>query len=297
MLGKMIASYKNGNTKIVLFEDGTRIIDIPDDEKAQFDFPVSMDFKITNWCDMNCPMCHEMSNTNGEHGDIMNLKFIDNLHAGTEIAIGGGKVTSHPDLIPFLEKLKSIGVLPSITVHQNEYLFNQPLVDDLIKRKLIYGLGVSYSNQDNLLWDKLYNYPNTVAHVIAGYHDSEVFDYLKKFKNNKILILGYKHWGRGKNYYNEKIEKNISWLRDNLKNYISEFDVVSFDNLAIEQLNVQELLSEKEWSMFYQGNDGTNTMYIDGVKEQFAKTSTSPERYPIVDTIEEMFSIIKKGCA
>lgn len=290
----LLARYKNGNAKIFLFEDGTRVIDLPDDEKPNFEFPISMDLKITNWCDMGCPMCHEMSNKEGKHGDIMNLKFIDKLHAGTEIAIGGGKVTSHPDLIPFLKKLKELGIKPSITVHQNEYLFNQPLIDSLIADNLIYGLGVSFSNQDNILWEKVFDYPNTVAHVIAGYHGKNVFDYLKKF-DSKILILGYKHWGRGEKYYNKEIDSNIEWLEENLEGYLSEFKVVSFDNLAIEQLNVKKLLSDGDWKMFYQGDDGTMTMYVDGVKEQFAKTSTSSVRYDLKDNIEDMFGVIKKG--
>ena len=102
---KLLNEYKNGNATVQIFEDGTRITEWPDDEKINLDFPLSIDFKITNWCDQMCPMCHEMSNPEGKHGDIMNLDFIDSLKAGTEIAIGGGKVTSHPQLKEFLQKV------------------------------------------------------------------------------------------------------------------------------------------------------------------------------------------------
>ena len=118
---KLLKRYKNGNTIISLFDDGTRIIDYPDNEKLNVNFPLSMDCKITNKCPMGCPMCHEKSTPDGEHGDIMNIEFVDKLHPGTEIAIGGGAVTGHPELIPFLIKLKEIGVIPSITVHQKEF--------------------------------------------------------------------------------------------------------------------------------------------------------------------------------
>ena len=128
---KLLNKYKDGNIKVDIFDDGTRIIDIPDGEKPDLQFPLSMDFKITNWCDQMCPMCHEMSNPEGKHGDIMNLKFIDSLRAGTEMAIGGGKVTSHPQLKEFLQKLKSKGVLPSITVHQNEFVDKVNLLNEL----------------------------------------------------------------------------------------------------------------------------------------------------------------------
>lgn len=294
----LLATYSNGNTKIFITKDGTRVIKWPDDEEMKMDFPVSMDFKITNWCNENCPMCHEMSNSNGKHGNIMELEFINHLHKGTEIAIGGGKVTSHPDLVPFLKKLKGLGVLPSITVHQNEFFFNQDLIDELIKEKLIYGLGVSFSHQDLRIWEKVFSYPNAVAHVIAGYHDLNVFEFLKKYDHAKVLILGYKNWGRGTIDdidFEKKYKPSIDALASKLKEYINDFDVVSFDNLAIEQLHVKDILTEKEWEDFYQGDDGTMTMYVDGVKEQFAKTSTSATRYGLKDTIEDMFKVIKEG--
>lgn len=292
----MLCKYVNGNATISLWSDGTRVIEFPDDEELKVDFPVSMDFKITNWCNENCPMCHEMSNPNGKHGNIMELEFINHLHKGTEIAIGGGKVTSHPDLIPFLEKLKALGVYPSITVHQNEFFHNQDLIDKLVREKLIYGLGVSFSHQDLRIWEKIFSYPNAVAHVIAGYHPIEVFDFLKKFDNSKILILGYKNWGRGvreENDFETNYQPKIDELRGRLKEYFKAFKVVSFDNLAISQLDVKSLLSGTTWKYFFQGVDGTMTMYVDGVKEQFAKTSTSPDRYGLKNTIEEMFDVIR----
>lgn len=120
-------------------------------------------------------------------------------------------------------------------------------------------------------------------------------------KGVKILILGYKDFGRGHDFLNTEmgkiIDEKMTWLNQNLKNYINKFEVVSFDNLAIKQLNVKNILSEKEWDEFYQGDDGTTTMYVDLVKKQFAKTSTSNERYVLLDNIEDMFDIIKKeGC-
>ena len=295
---KLLNAYKDGNATISIFDDGTRIIDIPDGEKPNLDFPLSMDFKITNWCDQMCPMCHEMSNPEGKHGDVMNLKFIDSLRPGTEMAIGGGKVTSHPQLKEFLQKLKSKGVLPSITVHQNEFIDKVDLINELIDEDLIYGLGVSYLKPYDMMWKAVAENDNAVVHLIAGIHGKDVFDYLAQF-NCKILILGYKNWGRGANLLqNEKLSKDIQdkidWLKNNLTKYMPKFKVVSFDNLAIKQLDVQNKLTKNQWDEFYQGDDGTMTMYIDGVKQQFAMTSTSPKRYDLLDNIDDMFKIIKE---
>ena len=294
---KLLKAYKDGNIKVQIFDDGTRIIDIPDGEKPNLEFPLSMDLKITNWCDQMCPMCHEMSNPDGEHGDIMNLKFIDNLRAGTEIAIGGGKVTSHPKLKEFLQKLKSRGVLPSITVHQNEFVDKVDFINELIEEDLIYGLGISYLKPFDLMWKSVSENDNAVVHLIAGIHGKDVFDYLSQF-NCKILILGYKNWGRGASLLmNENGKKDvrdkINWLKENLSKYMSKFKVVSFDNLALEQLDVKNIMSEEEWNKFYQGDDGTMTMYIDGVNKKFTKTSTSPNRYDLLDDIKKMFEVIK----
>lgn len=294
---KILDTYKNGNAKIMLFDDGTRIIDYPDNEKLNVEFPLSMDCKITNRCPMGCPMCHEKSTPDGEHGDIMNAEFINKLHKGTEMAIGGGAVTSHPDLVDFLYKLKNIGVRPSITVHQKEFERNENLIKYLIDNELIYGLGVSFSSKNDKLWLKILSYKNAVVHLINGIHGKEVFDYFA-YNKAKILILGYKDFGRGHDFLNTEmgkiIEEKMTWLNQNLKNYIDKFEVVSFDNLAIEQLDVKNILSKKEWNEFYQGDDGTATMYVDLVKKQFAKTSTSSERFDLLDNIEDMFNIIRR---
>lgn len=292
---KLLNSYKNGNVNVSIYEDGTRVLE-NDLDNFEFDFPLSMDVKITNKCPMGCAMCHEQSTPNGKEGDILNAKFVDTLHSGTEMAIGGGAVTSHPDLVAFLTKLKEKGIIPSITVHQNEYENNKELIKFLIDNELIYGLGVSFHHKDDELWEEILEYPNAVVHLIIGIHDKQVFDYLSEF-NCKILLLGYKNFGRGKIYYetfDTVIDNNIQYLRDNLATYASKFKVVSFDNLSIQQLNVRNLLTTKEWDSFYQGDDGTATMYIDLVNEEFAKTSTSTKRYKLQDDIESMFDIIKE---
>ena len=293
--GELLGKYQNGNYEVRIYEDGTKIRE-NDLDFLEADFPESTDCKITNKCPMGCPMCHEKSTPDGEHGDIMNAKFIDKLRAGTEMAIGGGAVTGHPDLIPFLKKLKSIGVIPSITVNQREYKDNFDLVNRLVEEKLIYGLGVSFTSFDDEFWDNVIkNNPNLVVHLIAGIHGGDVFDYFAN-KGVKILILGYKDFGRGHDLLEKAgaiIQVQIDWLKNNLQNLLSKYAVISFDNLAIEQLDVKSVLTDEQWKEFYQGNDGTHTMYVDLVKKQFAKTSTSTERYPLLSNIDDMFKIIK----
>ena len=277
---KLLSKYRNGNYNVAIFDDGTKIrynnLDclVPE-------FVESMDMKISNYCPFNCPMCHEKSSEDGEYGKILHHPFIKTLHSGTELALGGGAVTYHPDLIPFLEELKEQGVLPSITINQREW--EETKIDYLINNQLIYGLGVSFTNVDDEVWDKILSYPNAVVHLITGYHSRDVFEYFAN-KGAKILILGYKNWGRGEDYfknYSNQIMVRMRELKEILPTLFTRCKVVSFDNLSIKQLDIRTVIGEEKWKEFYMGDDGQYTMYVDMVKQECAKSSTSPDRFPL----------------
>lgn len=288
---KLLGEYQNGNYTVTIFNDGTKIRDTKDD-KFISEFPECMDVKITNYCDMGCPYCHENSTTDGKHGDILQAKFINSLHPFTELAIGGGNPLSHPDLIQFLGKLKDKNIIANITVNQKHFIESQPLIQYLIENKLIYGLGVSLTKPTDELIMCLNMIPNAVLHIINGVVGLDDLKLLYD-QNFKILILGYKQFRRGNNYYSVKVEENKSELHKELPRIINRFKVVSFDNLAIEQLNVRRLMSEKEWNQFYMGDDGQYTMYIDLVNEEFARCSVSNKRYELLNNIKDMFQIVK----
>ena len=277
---KLLSKYRNGNYNVAIFDDGTKIR-YNNSNSLIPEFVESMDMKISNYCPFNCPMCHEKSSEDGEYGKILHHPFIKTLHSGTELALGGGAVTYHPDLIPFLEELKEQGVLPSITINQREW--EETKIDYLINNQLIYGLGVSFTNVDDEVWDKILSYPNAVVHLIAGYHSRDVFEYFAN-KGAKILILGYKNWGRGEDYfknYSNQIRVRTRELKEILPTLFTRCKVVSFDNLSIKQLDIRNVIGEEKWKEFYMGDDGQYTMYVDMVKQECAKSSTSPDRFPL----------------
>lgn len=293
----LLGRYRNGNFVTTILSDGTKIRETKDDEFISA-FAENMDIKICNYCDMGCKFCHEGSSINGKHGDILNEKFIDTLHPYQEVAIGGGDATSHPDLIPFLKKLKEQKVIANMTVNQIHFEKKQELIKQLVDEKLIYGLGVSLVNPTKHFIELIKQYPNAVIHVINGVlKPSDI----KALENNnlKILILGYKHLRRGNDYFETEqndIEVKQQWLYENLEDIIQKFKVVSFDNLAIEQLDVKRLLTQEEWNEFYMGDDGKVTYYVDMVERKFAQSSTAPfdKRYDLLDSVDDMLKVITR---
>lgn len=296
---ELLGRYKNGNVITTIYSDGTKERFTYDDEFHPV-FAENMDIKICNRCGRGCPWCHEGSTPDGKLGDIMNEKFVDTLHPYQEVALGGGNVLEHPDLIPFLHRLKDRKAIPNITLNQKHFEDNIELVDDLISKKLIYGLGISLENPITEFIEKVKRFPNAVIHVINGVVDPVQMENMYN-QNLKLLILGYKYLRRGSTWMEKEhaaIAANQWWLYEHLPNLINKFAVVSFDNLAIEQLNIKERwdeFSDKPWDEFYAGDDGMNTYYIDMVERKFARSSTADfdKRYDLLDDVDEMFKAIQ----
>lgn len=293
---KLLYKYRNGNYNVLIFDDGTKVRQTNDDTWKPT-FAENIDIKITDKCDGNCKYCYEGSTPNGKHGDLLNLKFWKTLHKGQEVAINGNDL-SHPDLIPLLKKLSKQGVIVNMTLNQMHFVGHLEEVKDLIKNKLIYGLGVSLVYPTDKLLGILKEpiFKNVVIHTINGILTKEHIEKLKD-KNLKILILGYKCLRRGEEYYEEdkeSIEENQKWLKDNIMSLMGHFNVISFDNLALEQLDMKSRMSEATWNRLYMGDDGSSTFYIDCVNKQFATSSIQPlnKRYDLLDNVDDMFKII-----
>ena len=295
---KLLGRYKNGNYKVAIFDDGTKIR-YNDLDNLNADFPESIDIKITNMCNMGCSMCHEGSTPDGKHGWLEH-PILDTLHPYTELAIGGGNPLEHPDLESFLIRMKEKNVICNLTVHLDHMIKNFAILANYINRELVHGVGISVHRpitREELGY--ISAIPNAVIHVIAGLVTDETLESLA-YHDLKLLILGYKRFGRGKQYYesshNDKyISQNIEKLGEKILDMKESFSNICFDNLAIKQLKVKDLLSEDEWNRFYMGDDGMFTMYIDLVSNKYAVSSTS-ERHFIPDnaTIDDIFKRVKE---
>lgn len=298
---RKLATYKNGNTWTTIYNDGTKTHYTKDDE-FNFAFSESCDISISQCCDNGCEWCYYGCSPTGKHGKLTGWKFFDSMRPYTEIAINLQSPVN-PDLIPFLTEMRDRKIIVNVTVNQNHFMDDSmlSLICHLESHGLIKGVGVSLTNPiQNGFIETVKEFPNAVIHVIAGVTPWEDIQYLMG-RGLKILILGYKKTGRGKKYYDGlfiPIITQMKYLEGGLDDVINGFKVVSFDNLAIEQLHIKDRLTNKEWNMFYGGDDGTVTFFIDLVKGVFARNSLSQITYPIGDkTIDEMFAIINEEVA
>lgn len=290
-------SYFNGNYRVSMFSDGTKIRETEENEFIP-SFSENVDVKITDVCDGGCPFCYEGCTMNGKHANLFSYHFINTLHPYTEMALNGNDL-SHPDLEKFLIFLKDKKVYANITVNQKHFVKHYNLIKKWSMEGLIHGIGVSLNAPCDDFIEMVTSIPNTVIHTINGILTVEDANFLKD-KGVKVLILGYKSLRRGEAYM-ESCAPEIKKKQDELKSFLSIminegwFDVLSFDNLAIEQLDVKSLLPSDEWDSFYMGDDGDYTFYIDMVKGEYGRNSISSERFPIGDkSIDEMFRHIKK---
>lgn len=294
----ILAKYRNGNSIVTIYEDGTREIETEDNEFI-FDFPMNADIKITNQCFMGCDMCHENSVPNGKHAPLENFEFLKSWNRGCECAFGGGMVTLYPHLDALLEMTKECGLIANATFHQDELIKNFDRIKSYQDQGLLYGIGVSYSHPDEKLIKCVNQLNNVVFHVIAGLARYEDLRYLSEnFNKPKILVLGYKTFRRGNQLYDKignVIDKEIEILSRNIDWLFLHFNVVSFDNLALNQLDVKSWLTEDQWDEFYQGEEGSSNMYVDAVEGKFAQNSTSDIRYDLKNDIKEMFDVIKNN--
>jgi len=294
-MNNVLGRYVNGNYTVTIYNDGTKIRE-NDLDNLTPTFAENCDVKITDKCDGGCDFCYENCTPYGEHANLSKYNFLYNLHPFTELALNGNDL-SHPQLLYFLKMLKEQDVIANMTVNQKHFMYYYNYIKSLIDNNLIKGLGISLRNikEENFI-ERVKTIPNAVIHTIAGITTLEEYDFLAQNKC-KILILGYKTRGRGiefKQKYDKEIIENIYGLHKHLPALLGLANLVSFDNLAIEQLNIKSMLTEEQWQNFYMGDDGQYTFYIDLVKGTFSRNSVSDIRHEIGSkTIDEMFKIIQ----
>lgn len=323
-MSKLIGRYDNGNYEVRIHTCGTKERETHDKDDTEFvsDFPESIDLHISNKCSNTCEFCYSNCEPDGKEADLVNLpKFFDTLRPFTELAVNMN--SDIPEgFEQFLTVMKQKQIIVNMTVNQKQFMsdYFRVSLDRWVSEELIRGIGISLDCATPEFIELVKKYPNAVIHAIVGVTSRQSWN---RLANNdlKVLILGYKQVGRGKTFYDEGhyifkkggVLKSITeetpvtakaseviasysdWLKEELMSLMPSFKVMSFDNLALGQLDVRSKLSEEQWNQFYMGDDGCHTMYIDLVKGEYASDSLTDERNsPLLDSIDEMFAVIKK---
>lgn len=272
--------YRNGNAVVTLdLRDGTRIIEYPDNEPLTLQTPLNIDIRVSTQCPYGynvetqkstCAFCHESALVDGQecHYGILQQVLMDGkLPRGTEIALGVNQVTE--DLIQFVKNLWKLGLVVNITMNER---YITEFGDTGLKQMLpyVFGLGISYRSLQGCLSlpDWIADYPHTVIHAINGIDD---FDDIKELgvKYHKLLVLGEKDFGFNRGKVDLSTEEHKQW-KFNIMQLTEIFDIVSFDNLGLQQLEIRGKITDEEYKSFYQGE---HSMYINAVEQYFAPSS------------------------
>lgn len=331
---KVMAQYNNGNYTVLLLSDGTKIRYTSDNELKP-EYPETIDLAVTKKCKQGCLFCYENCTPTGKAAtnELIQSNIWSDIPPYTEVAINGNDM-DWEYLENFLDIMYYKKVIVNITVTVSQFIENYYLIQKYKADNKIKGIGISLGditnwkinlantaqyfklpaitkidsmNSDKKFIEMLESTDDIVFHSILGINSFEsiklLLDVFKKLDYKapvKILFLGYKTKGRGEIYnhiFNSEIEKNIRGIHDNYEQLKSIIDVMAFDNLAVEQLQLQELHTEEEWCSKYLGNDGLFSMYIDGVSMEFSKNSCTPdnERVPIEksSTLKEIFNAVQ----
>lgn len=297
-MAELISKYENGNYTVELYSDGTKIRTTTADTFIP-KFAESIDMTVSHKCSHNCKYCYLGCNENGCTVDFKKYPWILNsIRPGTEVAINGNDVTDK-NLEYFFNLMKERGVIVNITVNQIEFMEHYDKIKELVENKYVYGVGVSYTHKEDGFIERLKEFDNAVVHLVVGIVGLDDLDYLKD-NDLKILFLGYKKIGRGSDYFSQfknEVKENIAILAGHLEMYYNHFKIISFDNLAIEQLGI-EVTPDTET---YMGDDGQFTFYIDLVSETFARSSILPKKFQhkikYGRPVDNMFKIVRRDNA
>ncbi len=291
-----IIDYDNGNCHVTLdTATGTKTRECDGIPKPEF--PESIDLKITDRCNKGCTFCHESSTPGGGHTAASEvMRITEGLTEGVEIAIGGGNPMEHPSVVSVIHSLTCRGLVCNLTLRIDHALADYGRLFQWRRNRFIYGVGLSgaghFAGMIEQIQPGLID-SNTVMHFVAGV-DSVQNLRCATGADYKILILGYKRRGRGVTHYSDKVADNIDAWRYFLPSLLSMKNLtISFDNLALEQLNVIRMVPDDVWQASYMGDDGQFTMYVDAVKMEYAASSVD-DRKPLGSmTIRDAFQTLK----
>lgn len=307
-----VGTYKNGNYTVTIYSDGSKTR-VTEGDAFIPSFPESIELKITNKYDGEHPWFSSNKPENQEDAKLMennNLeplnKYIKSIRPLTEVTIEGGHL-DHPELLSLLCYFRRRRVPVKIIIGQDYFCGPEHLKYHRLlgwqQRGLMSNLGIILVDSENTEFiDKLNKFPNVTIIAEVGVFNGSDLDNLAE-KGFNLLLRGYYSSDNNKEF-SEKNFKDFEYNRDWLvktidSEVIPAFEKVSFDNLALSQLGIDDTRftsKDKDENNLYFGNDGEFSLYIDMIKNEFSNSPYSKERYKIEDfmTSDKMFRELRK---
>lgn len=197
--------------------------------------PIIADINITEKCNLHCGHCYINSSTNGRHMLLADFEIVlrECQKIGiTQIALGGGEPTLHPDFPKILKKIHDADIVPNLTT--NGYSLKWRTIYAIARYAGAIALSVENIGAD---FEKRRGFPfatfekNIIKLKTAGIKIvfqitisesnlntiNSTIGYLKKYQPYGFLFLAYKPQGRGTTFDKalygteyEEVKKNIS---------------------------------------------------------------------------------------
>jgi len=300
-------SYLNGKSVCeISLEDGTHIRSIFEEDGIYRPENLECaDVHLSDKCEVGCKFCYANCTRDGKVADIerfISSPWFQSLKPGMEMACNLNEFKGNIDhLEKLLDACKEKGILANVTVEQRTYMKNKEVLHCFQIEGKLFGIGVSVKVIDEYLLKDLEECRNVVAHTITGI--TPVTGYQKLIANKvKILILGYKDIGRGTQFKVEDESNKIEMNRLALKRYIKFLldtkvsCLLSFDNLAIDQLGIKDMISEENYGKFFRGEEATCTYFVNAVSMQYALNSLDSENLKSIEnkTSQEILKLVRR---
>jgi hypothetical protein len=234
--------------------------------------PELVDLKITHYCDKNCCFCYQDSIVNGQHAQLFYIAKIIDLFQELgvfEIALGGGDIMQHPDLVDIIQYANEKNIVVNLTIRSFEIIKYNAIIKFL--KSITGGIACSITNSDELS-EKIVKHVS--IHYILGLNEIEDFKKLIDKCNSynfesHIVLLAYKQLGRA-----TQPSKNYDGWIDIAQTL--QHGSISIDT-EIAKKYQKELNNSGISHKLYDISDGIYSKYIDAVEMTIAPSSFDKE--------------------
>lgn len=250
--------------------------------------PELVDLKITDYCGFGCAFCYQGSTKTGKHATLDSiLNAVDDCvdNQVFEIAIGGGEPTQHPKFEEILKYCRNEKIQANFTTKNGKFLVKKPEI--LENHSVAFSITTAH---DLKVYEVLGEFamkqftPQIVAGTVSSYEYEKIVDYCGKH-NLRPMLLGYKETGRGKEF---KIHGVDTWKdADALQYALRELKQVGVDTAMVKSCS-KEIGSICN-NLFYFGNEGVVSCYIDAVTGMIGSSSYHLETFKPYESIKKQW--------